>query len=389
MSCAARRFGETGLHDAITDSVAPTRGGGVNAGLSILVMIACVLALVLILFALVAISKVRRDRTERASAAFRIDFLEAWNSGEADRIREPMAAAAESIAAQADLLAALRSCERASPDATVIAVAQAAAHESMLLAVLLDQLTAPDAVHRGLAVWLGGLRTTRLPTSMLAALLADPDPTVRLATVGALEAHANADAVAALIAALEDGHLDPPRIIERLGHAWAVPMITDRIPKEPDRVQAHLSEALGLASDPRAIDILSALVHPDRASGVRTAAARALVRCAPDASVEQKHHLRIWAQGASRDPVPMIRASAIRIMAVPGMPTDIDLISSALGDPDWFVRRSAAQALVTLGPHGLERLEEVAAGTDAFAAARARQELALASHVRRVGGGGA
>lgn len=349
-------------------------------------MIAFVLALVLILFALVAISKVRRDRAERASAAFRVHFREAWDSADADRILESMAAAARSITVQADLLSALRQCEAASPDGPALTSAHAAARDSTLLTVLRDQLTASDPVHRGLAVWLGALRTTRLPTRAVAELLADPDPTVRLATAGALEAHANTDAADALIAGLEDGRLDSPRIIERLAHPWAVPTIIERIPLEPAPVQAHLADALGLARDSRAIATLSTLVRAEGATSVRIAAARALVRCAASASTQQRELLSDWANQAASDPVPMIRASAIRLLGTPGMPADVDLLASALADPDWFVRRSAAQTLVALGSAGVARLQDVAAGTDAFAADRARQELALVSHRRRAGG---
>lgn len=244
-------------------------------------------------------------------------------------------------------------------------------------------------MRRGLAVWLGSLRTTRLPTPTIAQHLSDPDPTVRLAAAGALEHHANTQAAIALIAALNTSLLDPPRIVERLGHAWAVPELIAHLPSVPAQVQPHLASALGLTMDPRAIAPLIALAGDSSADETRIAAARALARCAPNVQEGDRLLLSAFARSSLSEASARLRSSAIRILATPGVPTDLDGVSSALGDPDWFVRRSAAQALAALGAPGVHRLELIASGPDAFAADRAREELALASHRQRPGGDGA
>lgn len=105
----------------------------------LLVLIAVCVTLIAILFMLVAIAKVRRDRAEHTSAEFRTRFRQAWQSGDSAGLCSGMDVAADgSIDAQSDLLAALRSCEAEAPESPGSHLAATIARESGLVATLVD-----------------------------------------------------------------------------------------------------------------------------------------------------------------------------------------------------------------------------------------------------------
>lgn len=343
-------------------------------------LIAVILLLVVGLLLLVAWSKVRRDRTEEASALLRAQITATWNSGDPDQLAQVF----EGVRAghgrhQTDLLAALRTCEaNTCPDAAGFAAARAAFEASRLRDDLLAQLNSRIAVRRGIAASLGGLQSTHLPSESLAPLLTDRDATVRLAAAGALEAHASASAAAYLAQALTAGLMDAPRVVERLGHPWAVPHILTVLPGEEPASQAQFVDALRLARDPRALPDLTALADSSPDPEVRLRCARAIVACLDQDDDNMRRLAAEFARHHVRDPQAVVRASAMDILGTDGGEGDLALIAMGLHDHDWFVRRTAARALIAAGPDGISRLRVISMSDDEFAAVRARQELALA-----------
>jgi hypothetical protein len=348
-----------------------------QAGMIAQLIVAVVLATG-VLLALVAWSKWRRDRAERASALFRAQVAQAWMTSEAEALLAVYSAAATGrMQAQADLLAVVRGLEREQVD--VDARQQEAwriFRDSPLQATLVRQARDRSTVRRGLTAALGGLRSTRLPVSALVELLNDSDPTVRLTAASALEAHGTADAATALIAALVDDRLEPPRAAERLGHPWAVDTILACIEDVPPSTQQALADALGLACDPRSLPLLIDLAESTLHDEVALHASRAMITCAPRAAAGDVPRLRGYARVGLEDRRPVVRASAAAILGAMGRPEDVAVLTAHVGDPDWFVRRQAADALIAAGPIGAQALLEVAQGTDTYAAARARQALA-------------
>lgn len=345
----------------------------------VIALIAVLLALTFVLLLLVAWSKWRRDRAEMASARFRERVMQAWRAGDSAVLDDAFAEAARGhMQVQADLLAALRSVEAgpvATPDQAI------AAHEvfttSSLRGRLIAQVTDPAPVRRGLAAAFGGLRTTRMTSHSIAGLLADQDPTVRLAAAGALENHATPTAAGLLIEALRSRALTGPRLAERLGHAWAAPTVLSAISGMDETAQPWLIDALALAASPAAIGSLIALAQSSQSDEIAMRASRAIAACAGGAQADALADACRFARDHALDPRPVVRGSCAVILGLGGDQQDLVALVSAASDHDWFVRRQATQALINFGPTGVEALVELAEGADPYASARARQELAL------------
>ena len=129
-------------------------------------------------------------------------------------------------------------------------------------------------------------------------------------------------------------------------------------------------------------EVVPFLTHPD--DEVRAAALRAVGRLGflPVSS----HGIVISALG---DDVDFIRIHAVAAARLLPRPQALALLSDRLGDSSWWVRRAAADALVSLGPAGLAQLGRSAREhTDRFARDMAEQALRdqIANLVRAVVG---
>jgi HEAT repeat protein len=73
-----------------------------------------------------------------------------------------------------------------------------------------------------------------------------------------------------------------------------------------------------------------------------------------------------------------VRAAAARAAGRIGVESALDRLEQLLGDPDWWVRFQAAQALLRFGKEGERRLNVAAARNDE--PARETASLTLAEH---------
>lgn len=339
-----------------------------------IVLLSCLLA------AAVAGAKIRRDLSEAASRRFRERLRAAWDRADE---RELTALCTQirtgSIRQQSDFLAECGARRREpsnSPEAGIAMIA--AARASGLPAGIHHQLSSRRAVRRGLAVAIGGHVPTALPAADLAPLLADRDPTVRLAAAAALERLATPQAAGSLIDAIDMEVLADPRLVERLGHRWAVPTLLEHLPHAHGRTSRAIIVALGLAADPRALPALIDIVRADVDDELRAPAMRSIARCAAGADAQTVQAAAAAARARLADTHPNVRSAAIDVIAKRHLPGDIPLLADLMADPDWFVRRAAARALLGVGPAGQQALAAIAREGDRFAADRAREELAMA-----------
>ena len=338
-----------------------------------------VLVLSVALVVLVGVFKIRRDLAERTSGSVRQSLLTAWQAGDHARsVALAARAVRSSTQRQIDLLVACQIAAGAPwASSDVCDRVRLAGVEAGVPQVLRRQLASRQSARRGLAVVLGGYPVGELEPADLVPFTADANSTVRLAAAASLERLASAEAARALISALIDGTMPSPRLIERLGHAWAVPELLDALASSSDeRVRCDLLRALALAGDPRAsdaaIEISGSGSAEERIQAMRVIAS---VCRDPDASVRQVA-VRAALAGVD-DPQANVRAQAIAILMRSPDGGEVEVIERLAHDPDWFVRRAAAQALGVLGPSGHAALERLSHGDDRFAAERAREELAL------------
>lgn len=340
----------------------------------VLVLLSALLILAVIAF------KISRDRTEKASWELQVRILDAWESGDNIQLR---AVASEvrngGVREQSDLTTVCTRTAGASwwtPER--IAAVQMSFIDTGLAEVLRKQLDDPRAIRRGLSVFIAGFPCWQMDPHVIVKFTQDREPTIRLAAVGALERMATGESANALITALENNHLPRARIIERLGHAWAVePMIEAlRKPEQPWEVRCDLLRALSYAADARAIEpALRAAESSNKFE--RMQAMRVLTRTYRHASAEQQQRIEDVALAATRDEHPNVRSNAVEVLRQIPHSAEFETLEAMVADADWFVRRGAARALLGLGAEGRTRLERVAGGSDRFAAQRAREELAM------------
>jgi HEAT repeat protein len=339
-------------------------------------------AVLIALVLLVVVRKLRRDRRERASLRRRAEFAAALGDGSARDLRRIALLCVRQSAALSDLYYVLKNGE-------TLATRQRdafleAARRAGLIRKLRLGLEAPSPAARGVAALT--LSTLRLPglEPRVARLLADADPDVRLAASTALTHWATPAAATSLLESLDRFDLPPERIVEKLGAAWAAPV-----------VHAALAETLG--------EYPLARVSPERLRN-RVQLARALEICgyqeaepellqllATGDLEEQIGAARALGAAGSRRSVPglikalesdswPLRAQAARalgrLVAVEAMPQ----LAARLSDPAWWVRKQAGRALVALGSAGgYELLQEALAHDDRYARDRAVEELRIAA----------
>lgn len=354
--------------------------GNVAWAIGLLIGITALAATTLLL---VFVAKARRDRAERRSVTLRAALVESLQAGDGPRLRALTAPMhRHHLNDQADLLAVL-SAHGDDPWWTedTTATLRDALGGPAFVAVLERQLNSRNAAMRGTALLLGSHPSCRLPAFLVARHFGDADATVRLAAAAALEREATPEAAETLVDGLEAHALPDARIVERLGHAWAVPTCRSRMrtcdPERTGSARGSLARALGLAADPSAVmDLLWLLGVGGEEESVQ--ALRALAACSATASPEQ----RAWIAEAARDRLGSGHGATVLMaceaLAASGDDGDIPRFAALMSHPDWHVRRAAARALAAHGEPGIDVLRAVASGPDRYAADRAREELAIA-----------
>jgi HEAT repeat protein len=347
-------------------------------------------ALLLALAALVVVRKFRRDHRERASVRRRAEFAAAIVAGSRDDLIRAARASTRHLTALIDLLYVLQRGEVPAP-ARSAALLDAATHAG-LVGKLHRDLGARRSTTRGLAALaLSVLRVPGVETG-LARLISDSDPDVRLAACNALAKLGTAAAAAALIEALDRFDLPPERIVEKLGSAWAAPVVCAVLQDamrqggaecvSPERLKnrVQLVRALELAAFQEAEpELLKLLASGDAEEQI--GAARALGSAGSRRSIPAL----IGALGSHNWPLRAQAARALgRLAAVEAMPQ----LASSLSDPAWWVRKQAGRALVALGPvGGYGLLEDALLHEDRYARDRAAEELRLVAVSRHASGG--
>ena len=336
--------------------------------------VAC-LGLCLLLGVTIASRKDRRDRRETRMHARRRLAADAILARDGDALAVLFASARRDADAQVDLAAALEQVAARCGRAHVNALRRQA-RASGLRDALAQQIGSRRPLRRGRAALLTGLLQLADVCELVGPVLEDPDPDVKLAAVRALALRRDRRAAELLIEALETGAIPPARIVERIGHPWAVPSLLQalRRPRGPEAspragVRASLAQALGLAGAAEAERDLVALLHrgcPEE----RTSAARAL------AAVGGRSAVPALSEALQDEHWP-VRAQAATALGALGSVDTVPAVAVGLTDSNWWVRANAGRALRALGEPGVSALRWTAASdVDRFAQDRAREELA-------------
>jgi hypothetical protein len=343
-----------------------------------LIIVLTVLSLALV--GAVIAFKINRDNLEKNSAAMQVRVLDAGESGDNTKLH---AVALEilrgGVREQSDLTSV---CNRTvgakwwTPER--IAEVQQSFIDAGLSDQLQRQLTSGSSIRRGLSVYIAGFPCWQVDPVVIEKFTQDKEPTVRLAAVGALERMATASAAEALIHALEQNHLPRARIIERLGHVWSVDSMLRAMdkPGQTWEIRCDLLRALSYAADARAIPVALAAGIGDN-KFERMQAMRVLSATYALATTEQQQQIEEVAIKATHDDHANVRSTAVDVLRQIPHVAEFDQLEALVADADWFVRRGAARALLSLGEEGQRRLHRVAEGNDRFAAQRAREELAM------------
>ena len=351
-------------------------------GLAIAILVGVIVISALMLVTVFAF-KGRRDRAEARSRHMRAALREALEAHDPQAIDEVIGELATKHSAdQTDLLAVLSNARHEPWWSQDLASTLHDAYERRGFIELLEHQMSSRAPHRrGAAVLLGANPGSRLPPVEIAELLRDPDATVRLSAAAALGREENDAAAEVLIDALAERVIPEPRIIERLGHRWAVPTCLKRLRAADDSSPRHLRGALArtlaLAGDPVAIPDLMWLLDTGSAEE-QVQAMRALAACSVEADDAQREQIAQAARDrlfTSNNPLTLMATIAL---SETGDTQDIAGFARLLSHPDWHVRRAAARALRDLGAPGLQVLLIIASGPDRYAAQRATEELAMA-----------
>lgn len=228
------------------------------------------------------------------------------------------------------------------------------------------------------------LSGARIPSALptLIEAIGDGNPAVSVAAARAAartlarteDVVARDRGAAALVAAIGAGGL-PYGVVEEvvvLAEDAAVSVVGSLL-LAGDRRSASIRAALDGVGRMKLLvfseEVVPYLLHAD--PEVRAAALRAVsgLGFLPEAS-------RGIVVTALSDEVDFIRIHAVAAARLLPRPHALSVLNDALGDPSWWVRRAAADALVALGPAGLAQLGVAAAGhADRFARDMAEQSL--------------
>lgn len=323
---------------------------------------ACALALVAAVTAL-ALVQTRRARRADSSERRRSCLLDALRHGR----RGPLLAACEVARTDEDVREDVRSVAGLLALAPQRSLLVAAARDAGLDTALHESLSTGDDTARGRAASLLGL--LRLGTAAaLAPLLLDPEGEVRLSAARAIAMLDSPESARTLIAALDGGVIDPPRLIEQLARPSAVPELVRALAApELVSVRADVAEALGQTRSPLGIGPLASLVRVGL-ENERVRACRALGRIARPEVVPLLVE-------ALADDAWSVRAEAARGLTGLADGSCVPELEAALSDGAWWVRANAADALRSIGPSGVAALVRASNSDDRVMAARAREAL--------------
>jgi HEAT repeat protein len=223
-----------------------------------------------------------------------------------------------------------------------------------------------------------------LPT--LIEAIRDPNPAVSVAAArAAARTLARTDdpldrdlGAVQLVSSIEAGRL-PYGVVEEVVVLAedSAPSVIDALLLASERRAASIRAALDGIGRLKLLvfaeEVVPFLLHPD--DEVRAAALRAVSRLG--FLPEPSHGIVVAALADEVDFIRIHAAAAARLLP---RPQAFSLLTDALGDRSWWVRRAAADALVALGPGGLAQLGDAArAHPDRFARDMAAQ--ALRDHV--------
>lgn len=210
------------------------------------------------------------------------------------------------------------------------------------------------------AILVGETRNPRHAAQVL-PLLQDQAAEVRMAAASALGSLCSPQATTPLLALVEDEkqplevRTAATRSLALLAAPEAVPALQKLLQLPPEEQNAPLREAaviaLGACRTPEAIKELRDRLRPDRESSVavRTLAAEGLARAATPGSAEAGEVGRALVE-ALRDDASEVRIAAAHSLGQIFLPQDLSptvnqALQEALGDPHYWVRKAAEEAL--------------------------------------------
>lgn len=316
----------------------------------------CVLTVALV------VARLRRDRRERAQADRRRAIAKALERGDADTLLYVTGEAVTAYDVRADLADVLRR-----HDAAYAAVQ--APHALVLSAIADTRSRSP--VRRALgAEIVAQLGRTEDLVHTAHVLHHDSDRQARRVAARALSRRGEEASARHLLDGLIHGSLPADRLVEQLGHGFAVPTLIGAL-EWPHAAHARgdIVAALGLARHRDALPVVAAFVR-DGNRHERLRACRALGRLGCAEAVP----LLIFAMGDSSHTV---RAMAARSLGELGDPRCARVLELSLSDSNWWVRANAASALAELGYEGIAALRRALHSGDRFARDRAAEALAM------------
>jgi HEAT repeat protein len=327
---------------------------------------------VLVLTAVVALKKATRNRAERAVHARRDRFsalLVAGGEGGMEALVRELRTSGAAQDAMLGVLVHEWDGVRLRQRHAFLDAARAAG----IVDALVPQLQrAGDPVARGRVALLLGYMSLAETVMHVEPLLDDPDGDVRHAAARALGRIGDDTAAWALVRGLQRGSLDAERILEHVGHPWAVDALLSAYHiGEFAHVRAVLAEGLGLAGDSRAGSALAGVLSFG-SEEERVRCCRALGRAADPATAP------LLALALADESWP-VRAQAARALGRIGRfdRSIVARLADGLRDPAWWVRANCADALLAAGADGRAALEDALHSNDRFARERAHEALEL------------
>lgn len=222
--------------------------------------------------------------------------------------------------------------------------------------------------------------------SLLSQALAEADPRVVSAAVGALGTMTRPEAAALLVSALREKRFPASRIATQLeGFRVPIqdllqPLLDDPLPQ----VRRWAATLLFRYPEAPGLDAALARLRNDPAPEVRKAAIQTLARVGGAVAAAA-------AMDLLADPVPFVRAHAARALGTLGDPSRAEHLVPLLGDRDWWVRLATKEALAALGPSCWRVVAAQLDSEDTFARNGAAEVLqntgVLATLMREAAGG--
>jgi HEAT repeat protein len=324
-------------------------------------------AMVVALTGLVSAKKLQRNTRERRSALRRAAYRHGIATADLGSLADATRGSARRFGPRSDLLSVLRAVR---PDELSLARVRNAARDAGLVERLVRDCGSRNAVGRGVAGELLGRLGCAEAVEQLAGLVRDDDPEVRGAAARGLGALGTSEAAWCLVDALAAELLPAARVLEQLGHAFAVHVLLDAFHvSELASIRGDIADALGLARALPALHAIASLIRFGN-ERERIKAARALGRLARPEAVPLLLE-------ALEDEAWVVRAQAAAALGRIGDVRAVQPLEQALADAAWWVRANAAEALRGCGEPGREALRHAIAATDRFARDRAREALAL------------